>query len=255
MRSMAGLHATIRGAGGAPRVVLLHGFTQTSASWAPLLEALAVDHQVVVVDLPGHGGSSAARLDLQGTAAAVAAIGGRAIYIGYSMGGRVALRLALDNPRVVERLIVIGTTAGIDDADARAERRRADEERAVALEGDGVDAFLDAWLTQPMLATLAPTPEDLASRRANDAAGLASSLRSCGTATMDPPWWDELGALGMAKVPVTVVVGEHDPKFTALGERLVAAIGPAAGLEVIAGTGHACHLERPAAFLAQADLA
>lgn len=236
------------------RLVLLHGFTQTLASWGHLVPVLAERHRVVAVDLPGHGGSAAVAADLRGTAAAAADVGGRATYVGYSMGGRVALRLALDHPDQVERLVLVGATAGIDDPADRAERRATDEERARRLLDDGVTAFLDTWLAQPLFAGLRPSAEDLAARRANPPEGLAASLRLAGTGTMDPPWWDELPALGDAGIPVTVVVGERDVRFTALGQRLAHGIGATAELAVVPGAGHACHLEAPEAFLAATRL-
>lgn len=247
---MTTLHTETTGPDDGSRVVLLHGFTQTSVSWEPVVEALASGHEVVTVDLPGHGASDGARLDLAETAAAVAEVGGVATYVGYSMGGRVALRLALDRPGMVRHLVLIGATAGIDDTDERVARRAADDDRARAIERDGVDAFLEGWLVQPLFAGLAPRPADLAARRANGAAGLASSLRLSGTGTMDPPWWTELARLGTACVPVTVVVGQRDDKFTALGRRLVDGIGATASLLVVPGTGHACHLEDPDAVVA-----
>lgn len=234
----------------APPVVLLHGFTQTSVSWAPIAGPLARDRRVTTVDLPGHGGSGPVRMGLAETAAELAQSCGRATYVGYSMGGRVALRLALDHPEVVEGLVLVGATAGIDDAEERAARRRQDEARAEALEADGVETFLEGWLAQPLFAALDPRPDDLAARRANPAAGLAHSLRTSGTGAMDPPWWDELDGLGRAGVPVTIVVGADDAKFSALGRRMVAAIGPTAALRTIPHTGHACHLEDPDAFAA-----
>lgn len=239
----AGLHLTTAGTG--PRLALLHGFTQTSASWAPLLPALTPSHEVVAVDLPGHGGSVQVDLDLSGAAAAVAQQVGRAAYVGYSMGGRVALRLALDHPDLVERLVLIGATAGIDDDEERRARRRADEDLAVAVETDGVEAFVDRWLAQPLFATLSVQQADRASRVANTASGLASSLRRCGTGCMDPPWWPELAALGRRSTPVTVVAGARDAKFMTLGRRLAESIGASATLVVVGEAGHACHLEQP----------
>lgn len=251
VRPMEVFPATTTGPAGAPRVVLLHGFTQTSVSWAPVAEVLAEDHQVVAVDLPGHGRSGGSELDLPETAAAVGRTGGPAAYVGYSMGGRVALRLALDHPELVRHLILVGATAGIDDPLARAERRAEDEARAQHLDRAGTQVFLDEWLAQPLFAQMTPRPDDLAARRANPARGLAASLRRSGTGTMDPPWWAELASLGDAGVPVTVVVGERDHKFAALGQRLIEGIGPTAHAVTITGAGHACHLEDPGAFLAE----
>lgn len=242
------------GQDGAPDLVLLHGFTQTGASWDPLVSDLAEGHRVHRVDLPGHGGSAETRLDLAGTAAALAEQTGRATYVGYSLGGRVALRLALGHPEVVERLVLVGATAGIDDPAERTARRAHDEELARSVEQDGVDAFLDRWLAQPLFATLPPERAGREARRANTAAGLAASLRLSGAGTMDPPWWDELPALAAAGIPVSVVAGEQDLKFRALGERLATGIGPTARLVLVPGAGHACHLEQPEAFLAASAL-
>lgn len=225
--------------------MLLHGFTQTGVSWRPVVERLGDEVEVVTPDLPGHGTAGATRLDLAGTAAAVAEVGGRATYVGYSMGGRVALRLALDRPDVVERLVLVGATAGIDEPAERAARRDADETLARRIEADGVEAFLDGWLAQSLFAGLTPAPDDLAARRANPAAGLAASLRLSGTGAMDPPWWDELPALA---VPTTLVAGEHDPKFRALAHRLAESIGGPTELVVIPDTTHPCHLQSPDAM-------
>ncbi len=242
------------GPDGAPDLVLLHGFTQTGASWEPLMPGLAARRRVHRVDLPGHGGSADVRLDLAGTAAALARQLGRATYVGYSLGGRVALRLVLDHPDVVERLVLVGATAGIDEPAEREARREHDEELARTVERDGVDAFLDRWLAQPLFTHLSPEQAGREARRANTSAGLAASLRLSGTGTMDPPWWDELPALGTTGIAVAVVAGEQDAKFRALGTRLAAIIGKTAHLVLVPGAGHACHLEEPEAFLAATDL-
>ncbi len=186
------LHATVTGSG--PRVVLVHGFTQTSASWADIAAELAADHEVVAVDLPGHGGSGPA-LDLWATADELVATGGPATYVGYSLGGRVALHAALAHPEAVQRLVLLGATAGIDDAAERAARRAADETLAASIEQHGVDAFLQQWLALPLFAGLPKEAAGLDERRANTVEGLAASLRLAGTGTMDPPLWSRLGEL------------------------------------------------------------
>jgi 2-succinyl-6-hydroxy-2,4-cyclohexadiene-1-carboxylate synthase len=241
------LHAVRTGTG--PRVVLLHGFSQTQASWDVVAEALSADHEVVAVDLPGHGGSAEERLDLPATAAAVAEVAGSGTYIGYSMGGRVALRVALDHPATVEHLVLISSTAGIRDDDERAKRRASDDGLASTIEREGVATFLEHWMAQPLFAGLVPSEAHIAARLTNTPEGLASSLRLAGTGTMDPPWWDELPTLGERGLPVTLVVGERDAKYRAIAERLAAGIGPTAQLVVLPGTGHVCHLEAPGAFL------
>ena len=240
------LHHVHAGEAG-PRVVLVHGFTQTHVAWMPVATDLDHDHRVVAVDLPGHGGSSEVHADLRTSARLLGEAGGRATYVGYSLGGRVALRLALDRPDLVDGLVLLGATAGIDDPHERAERRRADEALADRLVADGLPRFLREWFALPLFDGLEPAPADRAARLANSPAGLAASLRLAGTGTMDPPWWDELGAL---RVPLLAAAGARDAKFAALAERLAGAVAGPARVALLEGCGHAAHLQDPAAIAA-----
>ena len=227
------------------RLVLLHGFTQTRRSWDRIAAAIGDRYETVAVDAPGHGGSTGVRLDLTGAAEALAREVGRATYVGYSMGGRLALHVAVARPDVVERLVLVSASPGIADPAARAERRVADDRLADEIERDGVDAFLERWLALPLLARLPADSAGLEERRANTAVGLASSLRLAGTGAQEP-LWDRLDRLTM---PVLLVVGEHDAKFRATAVEMATAL-PAAAIEVIAGAGHVVHLEQPTAFVA-----
>jgi len=243
------LHATTAGGPG-PRLVLAHGFTQTGQLWGGLTADLGADHELVQVDLPGHGGSADVRADLDGTAALLGEVGGRADYLGYSMGARVCLHLALARPDLVRRLVLVSGTAGIDDGHERASRRAADEELARRLDpGDGTEpedtvaGFVDRWVANPLFGHVPGAANGVALRCTNGAAGLASSLRLVGTGTQ-VPLWDRLGELRM---PVLIVTGGRDAKFDELGRRLVAGIGPSARQVTVDDADHAPHLQRPAA--------
>ncbi len=238
------LSSTTTGAG--PRLVLLHGFTNTARTWGSFADLLTPHYEVLALDLPGHGRSSAIEADLWGSSDLVAHAMGTelALVVGYSMGARVALHLALAHPERISGLVLIGATAGIDDDEARAERRRADEAMAADLRRSGdVRGFLERWLTGPLFAHLPAAVQFLDERCTNTAAGLASSLEQCGTGTQ-APLWDRLGELSM---PTLLVAGSRDEKFTALGARLAEAI-PSGGLVVLEGLGHATHLENPEAM-------
>jgi 2-succinyl-6-hydroxy-2,4-cyclohexadiene-1-carboxylate synthase len=226
--------------------VLVHGFTQNRNCWGPVAAALALDHQVVRVDAPGHGQSSDVRTDLGAGAHLVAERGGDATYLGYSMGARLVLHLALAQQEVVRGLVLVGGTGGIEDEAARAERRQADAALADRLERDGLEPFLDAWLAQPLFAGLAVAAQCRDERAQNTVQGLASSLRLAGTGSQEP-LWSRLGALDM---PVLVIAGEDDSKFSAEADRLVSSIGSNATKRLVAGAGHTAHLERPEEFLA-----
>lgn len=230
-------------------LILLHGFTQTSRSWDPVLPHLSGSRAVIRVDLPGHGLSAHADADLNSTASLVAQTCGRGTVVGYSMGGRIALHIGLDHAESVDRLILIGATPGIVDADERHERRRQDDLLAARIERDGVPAFLEDWLANPLFAGLPKSPADLDDRLRNTAAGLAASLRHCGTGTQNP-LWSRLASLGM---PVAVIAGARDDKFAGIGRDMVAAIGDGATLNLVEGAGHSAHLEQPAAVAAIID--
>ncbi len=140
---------------GRDHLVLLHGFTQTAASWGPVVDALQGPFSVFLPDAPGHGGSGAVRADLWATAELLAeAVPVTATWVGYSMGGRTALHFALAHPGRVQRLVLISTSAGIEDPGQRAARRAADEALADRIEQEGTDRFLEWWLAQPLFASL-----------------------------------------------------------------------------------------------------
>jgi 2-succinyl-6-hydroxy-2,4-cyclohexadiene-1-carboxylate synthase len=236
---------SVRRRGKGPGLALVHGFTQTSRSWETIAPALATRHALTMVDLPGHGRSEVAAADLWEAARLVSDAAGPGAYLGYSMGGRLCLHVALQSPETVSRLVLVGADGGIEDDRERAERRAADERLARRLEEIGVERFVDEWLAQPLFAGLSADQAGRSARLANSVAGLAHALRRLGTGTQRP-LWDRLAELRM---PVLVVAGERDSKFAALGRRMVAAIGSCATLALIPGAGHACHLEAPDAFV------
>lgn len=227
-------------------LVLLHGFAGTGAMWDGVRAALPPGSDVHTPDLRGHGSRSDARpVSFAGcTRDVLAAAPPRFVLGGYSLGGRVALHLALAAPERVAALVLLATTAGIDAEDERAARRRADGELALGLQRDGLAPFAVRWTTQPLFASDPPSAQ--AAQRADIARstpeGLAAALRGIGTGEMRP-LWDRLGELTM---PAHVVVGERDAKFRALGERLAAAL-PDATLTSIPGAGHGLPREAPAA--------
>lgn len=232
--------------GHGPPLVLVHGFTQTRRCWGPVRDALAVDHEVITVDAPGHGGSAAITAGLADGASLIADQGGEATYLGYSMGARFALHVALARPALVRGLVLLGGTAGIEDADERTARLEHDRHNAAQLQAEGLEEFLEHWLRQPLFARLPPERAFRAERLENTVTGLMASLERAGTGSQ-PPSWHDLHELSM---PVLVLAGADDAKFAALAERMAGKIGANADLALIDGAGHAAHLEQPDRFLA-----
>jgi 2-succinyl-6-hydroxy-2,4-cyclohexadiene-1-carboxylate synthase len=198
---------------------------------AGLHPALDVD----AVDVP-------VRESFAATAAAIGEAGGEAVYCGYSMGGRLCLRLALDRPELVTRLVLVSATAGLERHDDREVRVGADEELAASVERDGVEVFLERWLAQPLFAGVPPDAAGLADRRRLTPDYLAHCLRVLGTGTMGPMW----PQLRRVDVPVTIVTGTADVKFTELGRRMAEALPVSEHVELECG--HAVPLEAPDAL-------
>ena len=182
-------------------MILVHGFTQSADSWDPVIDALP-DAEALAIEVPEG-------LDFLSTASGIGARGGPATYVGYSMGGRLCLALAVERPDLVQNLVLVSASPGIADARERDDRRAADERLALDVERDGVDAFLERWIDQPLFASL---PRDVARiderRRNNTVDRITHQLRALGQG-VQPSLWDQLPQLTM---PVTLVTGAYDRK-------------------------------------------
>lgn len=223
-------------------VVALHGFAGTGRAWE------AVDPGYLAPDLPGHGTAGALRAISFDRCVehVLEAAPERFVLAGYSMGGRIALHVALTAPERVQRLVLVATTAGIEDPRAREERRRADEALAAEIERGTIEDFAARWSANPLFAG---DPPDAVARwhedmLRNDPAGLAAALRGIGTGAMAPLW----GRLCELSMPVRVLAGERDEKFRALADRIGAAVG--GEVMVVPGAGHGLPREAPAAVAA-----
>ena len=250
-----GVRWAVRDQGAGTPLLLLHGFTGTSAAWDEHAGAFGDRFRILVPCLPGHGGTvaSARTMSVESTADALAVLlrergAAPAHVLGYSLGARVALRLAVAHPDVVRRLVLESASAGLPTEAERAARRAADEALAARLEAEGIAPFVDDWERNPVFSTQASLAPDRAARiRAmrlgNDPAGLAASLRAAGQGAMEP-LFDRLPHVAR---PTLVVAGELDSIGRPRAERVAAAI-PGARLAVVGGTGHAPHDEAPEAF-------
>ncbi|GIW06430.1 MAG: putative 2-succinyl-6-hydroxy-2,4-cyclohexadiene-1-carboxylate synthase [Dehalococcoidia bacterium] len=242
---------------GAP-LVLLHGFTGSAEMWRPFRFAWP-GRELIAVDLPGHGRtefpSDVARARMAACVDDLASLMDalaieRTALLGYSLGGRVALRFALAYPQRVDTLILESASPGIVSLAERQARVAADERLAELLEREGVAAFVDVWEALPLWASQARLPSEVRNRLREarlgcSPLGLACSLRAMG-AGVEEPVIDRLGELTM---PVHLVVGADDAKYVALARTMADRL-PNATVVIVPDAGHAVHLEQPARFAA-----
>jgi 2-succinyl-6-hydroxy-2,4-cyclohexadiene-1-carboxylate synthase len=233
-------------------LILLHGFGATHRAWDGVIAALPRDRcRPLALDLPGHGVHADAPRPITfagcvGHVLARAPTRSRFVLCGYSQGGRIALRVALEAPERVSRLVLVSSTAGIEDPGERATRRASDHRLADDLEREPYERFIERWRAQPLFADEPPAVDALAreDQRRNRPDALAAALRGIGSGEMEPLW----GRLGELAMPVTLLVGERDAKYRTLGRRMAELI-PRGELILVPG-GHGLPLENPGAVAA-----
>ncbi|WP_046178509.1 2-succinyl-6-hydroxy-2,4-cyclohexadiene-1-carboxylate synthase [Domibacillus tundrae] len=232
-------------------VLFLHGFTGSSGTWDGMEKLLPF--QLIMPDLAGHGQTTRLSANLEAEAEALKQmmdkIGFTAFHlVGYSMGGRLALALALLHPEAVRSLVLESTSPGLQNEQERAARRSSDEKLAQKIEKGGIASFVDFWENIPMFdsqkALSVPIRETIRSERLKQSIeGLASSLRQMGTGRQ-PSYWDRLSGLNM---PVLLLTGTKDKKFTGIARQMSELIPFCEWIE-FDEAGHAIHVEQRGKF-------
>nr|WP_290667846.1 2-succinyl-6-hydroxy-2,4-cyclohexadiene-1-carboxylate synthase [Ardenticatena sp.] len=240
-----------------PALCFLHGFMGTGEEWRTCANALADDFFCLLPDIPGHGrhrSLPAKRLTFdwlaRGLLATLIAHGQmRVFFVGYSLGGRLALYIATMWPYHVRGLVLESASPGLARADERRARARLDDERAARIRRDGLAAFVRTWYTAPLFRGLAANAPLLARvmarRQAQDAEAMARVIADLSPGRMPPLW----GALPFLRMPLVFISGALDEKYTAIGEEVCARAPHAVHISV-PGASHTVHLEAPQVFIA-----
>jgi 2-succinyl-6-hydroxy-2,4-cyclohexadiene-1-carboxylate synthase len=209
-----------------PTLAFVPGFMQRADAWVPVAERLEKRYPSVLLD-------HASERPEPGV-----------VPVGYSMGGRLVLHAALEEPGRWPALVLVGVRAGVDDVDARV---RSDTELADWIEAHSIEEVVERWEASPVFESQSPQLR-AAQRRGrllHDPAELARDLRRFGQGVM-PPVWERLGDL---EVPVLLMAGEWDEPYVNAAQRM-AELMPHAEWQRVPGCGHAPQLEDPAAVAA-----
>ena len=242
--------------------MLLHGFSQTPAAWDSVVRLLPDEVRPHAIWLPGHGSkptipASAGEFIALLKAGALSSLPQRTeglprVLVGYSMGARAALELAVDDPGGWDALVMVSSGAGITDGRQRSERRAADLVIADRLSGSGIEEFAAAWSS---LDLWADEPEESARLRERMATqhlpeGLAAALRTYGQGSA-PAMQPYLRAF---PVPTIVVHGELDTKYSRLALEVAQTTAHGESVSVV-GAGHSLPLTHPAQLAGQIERA
>lgn len=244
-------------AGTGDTLIVLHGFTGSTAQWHPFVEAWAQHFHVVLIDLLGHGQTDApesanryrlkhVRRDLLKLINAVS--DGPAHLLGYSMGGRMALYMAVNHPNLFQTLVLESASPGLESAEDRQQRVESDTALAQRIQNEGIGAFVDFWESIPLWASQSTLDADTLARQrsqrlANNPVGLANSLLGMGTG-VQPSLWHQLDNLSL---PTLLMCGALDTKFTGINQRMHDLL-PQSQLVIVPDAGHNVHLEQPDVF-------
>jgi 2-succinyl-6-hydroxy-2,4-cyclohexadiene-1-carboxylate synthase len=216
-------------------VLFIPGFMQRGDAWRPVAELLPERYPSTLLDHREQ--------DYSGRLREIASAGEGAVLVGYSLGGRLALRAAIRDPGRYAGVVTVGSSPGIEDATARADRVQADERLAAWMEAAPIEDVVAIWERQPLFADQADAlvEEQRPGRMSHDPAALALLLRTAGQGVLEPVW-HRLLAL---ELPLLAIAGARDDAYVAAAGRMadLAARGRAA---IVEHAGHAAHLQRPA---------
>ncbi|WP_395319821.1 2-succinyl-6-hydroxy-2,4-cyclohexadiene-1-carboxylate synthase [Fructilactobacillus frigidiflavus] len=238
---------------GNPTWVFLHGFLGSKADFTKIVPRgtkiyiTAYGFAENDATLPAHHFSTDHQV--QDLAALFASLQVSSInLVGYSMGARLALAFAIQHPQLVHHLWLESGTAGIINPDARKQRQLADQTRATQIEQQGLVSFVNHWETLPLFNSQQHVSKSqqqfMHQQRINhNPINMANSLRYFGTGTM-PNCWNQLSQL---KIPITLITGAQDLKFTKLNQKMKALL-PNADHVLVADAGHNVHFEKSAHF-------
>ena len=214
-------------------VLFIPGFMQRGDAWRPVAELLPERYPSRMLDHAEHS--------FEGRLGEISESGAD-VLVGYSLGGRLALRAALRSPGSFTAVVLVGATAGIEEGPMRVQRVEADEKLASWMEAMPIEDIVALWERQPLFADQSEplVEEQRPGRLSHDPRSLALLLRTAGQGTLDPVWHD----IRTLEVPLLAIAGARDDGYSAAAKR-IAKVAPNGHAAIVEEAGHAAHLQQP----------
>ena len=239
-----------------PVLVFLHGFLGSLSDWDYHISHLRDRFRCIAIDLPGHGKSinlgSEECYNFKKVSASIIDILDRnridkCILTGYSMGGRLALFMAVEYPDRYTGLVIESASPGLKTENERKKRYRDDLKIAEELNSSPLDSFLQRWYDQPVFLSLKSHPDfaDLMkTRMRNIPSELAQSLRNMSIGCQPELWskWESIG------IPSLLIAGENDSKFVAILSEMEDS-SKFSRINIVADCGHNIHFENKNTYI------
>lgn len=228
-------------------LILIHGLADDHRAWRRALPDLVLRHRVLIYDLRGHGETSLGRPDgtLTQLGSDLASLMesirvDKADIAGFSLGGTIAMRMAIDHPEMVQRLVLVATSSRVGKAAADWYRQRAemverrDPQIRDTLDRDTADVYAEspAELEAGLLIRRQATSDP---RGYGNACAAMAALNA---APLDPE-------LGRIAAPTLIVASDLDRHCPPKAAEIIASGIKGSGLEIISGAGHPIPVEKP----------
>jgi len=239
-------------------LVLIHGFLGTHHDFTPLITQLKATHTILSIDLPGHGqsiGLDDTCYSYNNTAEKISQILNQeniqnATLLGYSMGGRIALQVALKvaqrNPKRIKKLILESTHFGLTETEKEA-RREWENQIIQNIKENSLSEFLDQWYSQPLFGDIKEHhsyPNLLKNRLKQNKNELIKAFQGLSICNQ-PNFYPELVNF---PCPIHYIVGEKDRKYKEIALKIKKEDHPQIQCDIIPNVSHNTHIENTTRF-------
>lgn len=188
-------------------IVFIHGFLGCHRDWNSYFPHFEKDYNVIAVNLPGHG-----KMSFYPIENLCQSLRKKSHLVGYSLGGRIALKMITENPDFFSSAVIISAHPGLISEKERENKKIEEKKWIDLLKANDIDTFLKEWYSQPMFKG-AYIPSY---RKEQNCKNLLLAMKEF-SPSIFPSYWDDLNHIS---IPITYVYGELDVRYQAVYNKI-----------------------------------